>query len=124
MQRKISEILSPTSLDELQELGRLSGKNMIQKLGTIFLKESSQKMRILELSLQKNQFDIFHKTAHALKSDCIVIGAKRMEILCKQILDSSRSINEFSPAPLLQQLQDSFRETENAIRELILTHSR
>ncbi|MFZ5807286.1 MAG: hypothetical protein ACOY3I_08785, partial [Verrucomicrobiota bacterium] len=69
MQRKISEILSPTSLDELQELGRLSGKNMIQKLGTIFLKESSQKMRILELSLQKNQFDIFHKTAHALKSD-------------------------------------------------------
>ncbi|MGO9454591.1 MAG: PAS domain S-box protein [Candidatus Binataceae bacterium] len=86
--------LDPTTLDELRQLSKMTGSNVLQQLVEAFLAELPQRVTALESAIEAEDLKALGRAAHAMRS-AAGMGATRYAALCAAV--EAHAVNNDAP---------------------------
>jgi signal transduction histidine kinase/DNA-binding NarL/FixJ family response regulator/HPt (histidine-containing phosphotransfer) domain-containing protein len=108
-------LLDQTLIEELRGMPPAGGA-MLKELIALFLEHAPERIAQINHFVNDPQKMAFH--AHALKSMSLNLGANRIAQLCQKIEEMAHSGNEDSITKLAQELERTFRQTQEELVSL------
>ena len=105
-------LLDQSLLEELRNMPA-DGSSMLKELIDLFLENAPQRIAQINQFLADPLKMAFH--AHALKSMSLNLGANRIVEVCQKLEEMALSGNEESAARLAQELERTFRKTQEEL---------
>jgi len=90
----LAQDLDPATLDELRQLSKITGSNVLQQLVEAFLAELPQRVAALESALEANDLKALGRAAHAMRS-AAGMGATHYASLCAAV--EAHALNNDAP---------------------------
>jgi two-component system sensor histidine kinase BarA len=109
-------LLDQTLIEELRGMPPAGGATMLKELIALFLEHAPERIAQINHFVNDPQKMAFH--AHALKSMSLNLGANRIAQLCQKIEEMAHSGNEDSITKLAQELERTFRQTQEELVSL------
>jgi CheY-like chemotaxis protein/HPt (histidine-containing phosphotransfer) domain-containing protein len=110
-----ANLLDQSLLEELRNMPA-DGSSMLKELIDLFLENAPQRIAQINHFLADPLKMAFH--AHALKSMSLNLGANRIVEVCQKLEEMAHSGNEESTARLAQELERTFRKTQEELKPL------
>jgi CheY-like chemotaxis protein/HPt (histidine-containing phosphotransfer) domain-containing protein len=107
-----ADLLDQSLLEELRNMPA-DGSSMLKELIDLFLENAPQRIAQINHFLADPLKMAFH--AHALKSMSLNLGANRIVEVCQKLEEMAHSGNEESTARLAQELERTFRKTQEEL---------
>ncbi|MDX1498316.1 MAG: two-component regulator propeller domain-containing protein [Woeseiaceae bacterium] len=114
-----SDILDPASLDSIRNLRGVGGERMVRRVVSIYLSSSAKVHEDLASAVSAQDSEALRQAAHALKSSSQNVGAKRLAGLCQQLEEMARSGSLDGAGSLIERIDVAYRETVDALRDLL-----
>jgi CheY-like chemotaxis protein/HPt (histidine-containing phosphotransfer) domain-containing protein len=109
-------VLDAAVIADLRAMPPSNGISMLQELIDLFLEDAPKRLQDISNSLLDGPQLTFH--AHALRSMCLSLGAKRLIELCQQLEEAGRNGQHPEAAVLNQNLQRAFSQTRDQLLRL------
>jgi signal transduction histidine kinase/CheY-like chemotaxis protein len=110
-----TSILDPVALKQIRALQRPGGPNILQKVITSYLKDSSQLLDTIRSAIAQNDPPILHRAAHSLKSTSATVGATSLAGLCKELEALGRAQTTDNAAILLTAIEREYVQVQSAL---------
>jgi len=111
-------ILDPAALKQIRALQRPGGPNILHKVISSYLKDSSQLIETIREAIAQNDPPTLHRAAHSLKSTSATVGAQSLAGLCKDLEAIGRARTTDHAAALLPAIEKEYQQVATALREL------
>lgn len=115
----IETVLDRTVIEELRRIDESPDGSFLQELIESFLEDARERLKAMVDLLEEGQWDRLYREAHTLKGGAASIGAEAIRQLCQELEAESRSADPVRVRSLLGQLQEAYRHTRRALRELM-----
>ena len=110
------QILDLHVIEALRELGGEEEPELFQELVQMFLDDTPSRLEGLLSALEAGDATGLERTAHALKSSCGNLGAKRLAKLCFEIESAGRAGDIEAARPLVGRSNEEFAAVSTALR--------
>ena len=111
-------LLDSAALKQIRALQRPGGPNILHKVITSYLQDSSQLIETIRGAIARDDPPTLHRAAHSLKSASATVGAKSLAGLCKDLEAIGRARTTDNAAVLLPALEREYRQVETALRSV------
>jgi CheY-like chemotaxis protein/HPt (histidine-containing phosphotransfer) domain-containing protein len=108
-------ILDPVALKQIRALQRPDGPNILQKVITSYLQDSSQLIDTIRNAIAQNDPPILYRAAHSLKSTSATVGATSLAGLCKELEALGRAQTTDNAAALLSAIEKEYVQVQSAL---------
>ncbi|MEO0650132.1 MAG: Hpt domain-containing protein [Planctomycetota bacterium] len=108
--------LDPSVIEALRELGGEEEPELFEELVTMFLDDTPGRIEALLEALEAGDATTLERTAHALKSSCGNLGARRLASLCFEIESAGRAGDVEAARPLVGRSTDEFAAVAAALK--------
>jgi signal transduction histidine kinase/CheY-like chemotaxis protein len=109
-------LLDSAALKQIRALQRPGGPNILHKVITSYLQDSSQLIETIRGAIAQNDPPTLHRAAHSLKSASATVGAKSLAGLCKDLEAIGRARTTDNAAVLLPAIEREYCQVETALR--------
>ena len=103
-------------IEALRELGGEEEPELFEELVTMFLDDTPGRLENLRAALDAGDAKAIEHTAHALKSSCGNLGARRLASLCFEIESAGRSKDIDAARPLVDRSTVEFAAVAAALK--------
>jgi HPt (histidine-containing phosphotransfer) domain-containing protein len=110
------QILDQDVVRALKELGGDEEPELFAELVTMFLDDTPGRLASLMEALEHGDAGTVERTAHALKSSCGNLGARRLAALCFEIESAGRAGDLETARPLVGRSRAEFTAVSDALR--------
>jgi HPt (histidine-containing phosphotransfer) domain-containing protein len=111
-------LLDSAALKQIRALQRPGGPNILHKVITSYLQDSSQLIETIRGAIAQNDPPTLHRAAHSLKSASATVGAKSLAGLCKDLEAIGRARTTDNAAALLPAIENEYRQVATALRSV------
>ncbi len=105
------------ALVNLEAIQARGGPNIVVKVISTYLEESSRLIAELQESEMKHDSVVLYKTAHALKSSSANVGAKNLSEMCKSLEMIGRSGSLEGITPLIRSIENEYQKATHELIE-------
>lgn len=112
-------LLDSNTIDQLDQLGKNLGKDMLTKIITLYLDETPKLLQTLQHAIQNGDTTVARNSAHSLKSSSANIGALSFSDLCAQLENAAHQHHIDTLIPLYQQLAILVPQLRQALEALL-----
>jgi HPt (histidine-containing phosphotransfer) domain-containing protein len=109
-------VLDPAVVQSLKELGGEEEPELFAELVEMFLGDTPPRLASLVGAIQSADSQTLEKVAHALKSSCGNLGARRLAKLCQGIEAAGRAGDVGAASELVARTDEEFQRVELALR--------
>jgi CheY-like chemotaxis protein/HPt (histidine-containing phosphotransfer) domain-containing protein len=106
-------LLDPAAISDLRNIPTASRGSLLQEAVGLFLENAPRRMAQISESINDAPMLAFH--AHALKTLCLNLGAKRIVELSQKLEDLGRTRNVHGAPVLLRELEAAYAQTRAQI---------
>lgn len=110
-------ILATQQLDEIADMASDSGSILVKSIVDLYLEHTPGLIQQIKKALSERNAESLFKAAHSLKSSSANIGALRLSVLASQFEQNGREGNVVSAEKMIEELDDTLRQTLLAINE-------
>jgi signal transduction histidine kinase/HPt (histidine-containing phosphotransfer) domain-containing protein len=110
-------ILETQQLDEIADMASDSGSSLVSSIIDLYLEHTPGLMQQIKKALSERDAKSLFKAAHSLKSSSANIGALRLSALASQFEQNGREGDIDSAEKMIEELDDTLRQTLLAINE-------
>lgn len=108
--------IDKSAFDELYEIQRETGTNLIQQLIESYLETTPQMLEKISHGISNDEKDAIFMAAHSMKSSSAYVGATVMSELAKQIETLAKDENVAELKPLFTEMQQVYPQIEKLLR--------
>lgn len=109
-------VLDQTVLEALRELGGEDEPELFEELVTMFLDDTPARLAEIMQAFENGDAHGLERSAHALKSSCGNLGAKRLAKLCFDIESAGRAGDLEAARSLVGRSNEEFDAVSTALR--------
>ncbi|MCX7907611.1 MAG: PAS domain S-box protein [Bacteroidetes bacterium] len=114
----LETVLDRAVIAELQAIDETSDGAFLRELVESFLEDARERLRVMEQLVHTGHWEQLYREAHTLKGGSASIGAEAMRQLCEELEKEARGGEPLRARYLVGQLQEAYRHTRRALREL------
>ncbi|MEO1086147.1 MAG: Hpt domain-containing protein [Acidobacteriota bacterium] len=113
------DLLDVATLETLAELGERRGRNLLAQLAELFREQGPKAFATMRRAVADADMKVIRETAHSLKGSYRSLGTVRLANLSAELERLGRREQLDGVGDLLDDLEDSFTATEEALRGFI-----
>ena len=110
-----SDALDKSVLDSLKELQEEEDPDIVEEVGSLFLKHSPDKVAAIKKSAASGDAKGLQIASHSLKSSSAYVGAMRLSAMSKSLEDMARSGNLEGASQKASMLESEYERVKMAL---------
>tara|TARA_R110002074_G_scaffold402342_1_gene608074 strand:+ start:1544 stop:3883 length:2340 start_codon:yes stop_codon:yes gene_type:complete len=110
-------ILATQQLDEIADMASDSGSTLVKNIVDLYLEHTPGLIQQIKKALSERNAESLFKAAHSLKSSSANIGALRLSVMASQFEQHGREGDVVSAEKMIEELDDTLRQTLLAINK-------
>ena len=112
-------LLNLVTLEQLRQLGEMSGRDVLGKSIEHFLKHTPENLVEMRKALTEHDFQVLHRLAHSLKSGSANLGANQFSKQCAQLESAAREQQHPEASRLLDTIEQSAPQVLQALHQVL-----
>jgi two-component system, sensor histidine kinase and response regulator len=120
----LESVIDRKILNNISALQKEGEGNLLYKIITVFLNDSTERLKILHEAVTSGDAHTINREAHTLKSSCANLGAVNLSSLFKAMEDMGRNNSLENSPTLLTQIETELKVLENALRAELMVSVR
>ncbi|HVM95697.1 MAG TPA: response regulator [Candidatus Acidoferrales bacterium] len=109
------DVIDPRAITELRDALGEEGRQTVEDLIASFRERTSELIATMRAALQDGDVKGVHRAAHTLKGQSGYVGARRVEVVSRQLEERARNGNVADVQELITQLEGEFAQAREAL---------
>jgi len=111
--------IDPDSIKELRLLNEDRTSDIVEELGTIFLKSTPGRIDSIQSAFNNKDFSTIRDISHTLKTSAAIIGAHQLFTYCQKIEELATTSHLFQIKKYIDLITSEYTQVETELRLII-----